>query len=63
MKKLLYISDSEEYWRVFTEESEKRRKRLQRLPFSEKNKIPTAHAETFRIFPKKAVENWRLGGF
>ncbi len=53
MKKLLYIRDSEEYWRVFTEESEKRRKRLQRLPFSEKIKIIARMQELFGSPRKK----------
>ena len=36
MKKLLYAKDSEEFWRIFSEEREKRRKRLARLPFARK---------------------------
>jgi len=39
MKKLLSIRDSEEFWRVFGEEREARRKRLRNLPFSRKIEI------------------------
>ena len=39
MKKLLSIRDSEEFWRVFSEEREARRKRLRNLPFAKKIEI------------------------
>lgn len=39
MKKLLWIKDSEEFWKVFSEEREARRKRLQKLPFAKKIEI------------------------
>ena len=39
MKKLLLIRDSEEFWRVFSEEQEARRKQLRNLPFAKKIEI------------------------
>ncbi len=39
MKKLLSIKDSEEFWRVFSEEREARRKQLRNLPFAKKIEI------------------------
>ena len=36
MKKLLYAKDSEEFWQIFNEEREKRRKKLAKLPFAKK---------------------------
>ncbi len=39
MKKLLYAKDSEEFWQIFSEEREKRRKKLARLPFARKVEI------------------------
>ena len=39
MKKLLYITDSEEFFRVLNEEKEKVRERLRRLPPAEKLRI------------------------
>ena len=39
MKKLLSITDSEEFWKVFSEEREARRKQLRNLPFARKIEI------------------------
>jgi hypothetical protein len=39
MKKLLWIRDSEEFWKVFSEEREARRKQLRNLPFAKKIEI------------------------
>jgi len=39
MRKLLWIKDSKEFWKVFGEEREKRRARLRRLPFAKKIEI------------------------
>ncbi len=36
MKKLLYTKDSQEFWRIFNEEREKRRNKLAKLPFVKK---------------------------
>ena len=47
MKKLLYITDSEEFFRVLNEEKEKVRARLRQLPFAEKIRIMTKMRELF----------------
>ena len=47
MRKLLYIKDSERFWRVFTEERDKERKRLSELPFAEKIEIMAEMREAF----------------
>jgi len=39
MRKLLWIKDSKEFWKVFGEERKKRRERLRRLPFAKKIEI------------------------
>jgi hypothetical protein len=39
MRKLLSITDSEEFWKVFSEEREVRRNRLRNLPFAKKIEI------------------------
>jgi hypothetical protein len=39
MKKLLSITDSEEFWKVFSEEREAKRKQLRNLPFAKKIEI------------------------
>jgi hypothetical protein len=39
MKKLLSIRDSEEFWKVFSEEREAKRKQLRNLPFAKKIEI------------------------
>lgn len=39
MRKLLSITDSEEFWKVFSEEREARRKQLRNLPFAKKIEI------------------------
>ena len=39
MKKPLSIRDSEEFWRVFSEQREARRKQLRNLPFAKKIEI------------------------
>ena len=39
MKRLLSIKDSEEFWRVFSEEREARRRQLRNLPFAKKIEI------------------------
>ncbi|MBA7678006.1 hypothetical protein ES703_86273 [subsurface metagenome] len=39
MKKLLGITDSEEFWRVFSEEREARRGQFRNLPFAKKIEI------------------------
>jgi len=39
MKKLLYVKDSEEFWRIFSLEREKRQKKLANLPFARKIEI------------------------
>lgn len=39
MRKLLSIIDSEEFWKVFSEEREARRKQLRNLPFAKKIEI------------------------
>jgi len=36
MKKLLCAKDSEEFWQIFNEEREKRRRQLAKLPFARK---------------------------
>lgn len=36
MKKLLYAKDSQEFWRIFDREREKRRRQLAKLPFAQK---------------------------
>lgn len=36
MKKLLWIKDSKKFWKVFSKEREKIRRRLQRLSFTKK---------------------------
>lgn len=36
MRRLLYAKDSEEFWQIFSEEREKRQKRLAKLPFAKK---------------------------
>lgn len=36
MKKLLYVKDSEEFWRIFNQEKDKAREKLARLPFARK---------------------------
>ena len=38
-KKLLSITDSEEFWQVFSEEREARRKQLRNLPLARKIEI------------------------
>ena len=39
MRKLLSIKDSEEFWKVFAEEREARRKQLRNLPYAKKIEI------------------------
>jgi hypothetical protein len=39
MRKLLLIRDSEEFWKVFSEQRELRRKQLRNLPFAKKIEI------------------------
>ena len=39
MKKLLSLTDSEEFWQVFSKEREARRKQLRNLPFASKIEI------------------------
>jgi hypothetical protein len=39
MRKLLYAKDSKEFWQIFSEEREKRRKKLANLPFARKVEI------------------------
>jgi len=39
MRKLLSITDSEEFWKVFSEEREARRKQLRNLPLAKKIEI------------------------
>jgi hypothetical protein len=39
MKKLLSIKDSGEFWKVFSEEREKRRRQMRRLSFAKKIEI------------------------
>jgi len=36
MKKLLYAKGSEEFWQIFNDEREKRRRQLAKLPFARK---------------------------
>ncbi len=36
MRKLLYAKDSKEFWQIFSQEREKRRRQLARLPFAKK---------------------------
>jgi len=38
-EKLLSIKDSGEFWKIFNEEREKRRKQMRRLPFTKKIEI------------------------
>ena len=47
MKKLLYITDSEEFFLVLNEEKEKVRARLRQLPFEEKIQIMARMREMF----------------
>jgi hypothetical protein len=39
MRKLLYVKDSEEFWKIFSLEREKRQKKLANLPFARKIEI------------------------
>jgi len=39
MRKLLSIRDSEDFWKVFSEEREARRRQLRNLPFAKKIEI------------------------
>ena len=39
MRKLLSIRDSEDFWKVFSEEREARRRQLRDLPFAKKIEI------------------------
>ena len=56
MKKLLYIKDSEQFWKVFAKEREKIRKRLSRLPFAKKIEIMSNMREAFPRPPKDKDE-------
>ena len=47
MKRLLYITDSDEFFRVLNEEKEKVRARLRQLPLAEKIKIMDRMRELF----------------
>ncbi len=58
MKKLLYITDSEQFFQVLNEEKEKVRARLRQLPFAEKIKIMARMRE---LFPRPAAQP-RSGG-
>jgi hypothetical protein len=49
MKKLLGIKDSEEFWKVFSKEREKIRKKRRNLPFSKKIEILSSIQ---KLFPK-----------
>ena len=54
MKKLLSITDSEEFWKVFSEEREARRKQLRNLPFAKKIEI----VEKMRAAQLKGGKRW-----
>ncbi|HUT03965.1 MAG TPA: hypothetical protein VM163_08765 [bacterium] len=56
MKKLLYIKDSQQFWKVFSEERDKVRKQLSRLPFAEKIEIMSKMREAFRRPPANKDE-------
>ena len=47
MKKLLYIKDSGQFWKVFSKERDEVRKRLSRLPFAKKIEIMSKMREGF----------------
>jgi len=49
MKKLLWIKDSEEFWKVFSEEREKLRRKRKKLPFAKKIEILSSMQ---KLFPK-----------
>ena len=60
MKKLLYLKDSEEFWKVFSEEREKIRRRLQGLPFAEKVEIMARMRKLFPRPPAQPMSGGRL---
>jgi hypothetical protein len=49
MKKLLWIKDSQEFWKVFSEERQKIRRRKRNLPFAKKIEILSSMQ---KLFPK-----------
>lgn len=48
MKKLLWIKDSKEFWKVFSEERKKLRKQKRNLPFAKKIEILSSMQKLFR---------------
>ena len=59
MKKLLYITDADEFFRVLNEEKDMVRERLRQLPFAEKIKIMVRMRD---IFPRPAAQPRSGGG-
>jgi hypothetical protein len=49
MKKLLWIKDSEKFWKVFAEERKKTRRQKRNLPFAKKIEILSSMQ---KLFPK-----------
>jgi len=47
MKKLLWIKDSEEFWKVFSRERDKIRKRKRKLPFAKKIEMLSSMQKLF----------------
>ena len=50
MKKLLSAKDSNEFWQIFSDEREKRRKKLAKLPFAKKIAILEKMQADHKIF-------------
>jgi hypothetical protein len=50
MKKLLWIKDSERFWKVFSKERNKIRKQKRDLPFAKKIEMLSSMQ---KLFPKK----------
>lgn len=48
MQKLLYLKDSEKFWKVFDKERRKSRRQLQSLPFARKIEILSEMQKLFR---------------
>ena len=54
MRKLINITDSEEFWQIFTEEREKNRKKQARLPFAKKVDILEKMRKETLLFPRRS---------
>ena len=53
MKKLLWIKDSEKFWKVFSEERKKIRRQKRDLPFAKKIEILSSMQ---KLFPPKPLK-------